>query len=147
MCGVFIWVNLSHSEVVRLRLASHRQISGCLFSGDHRQVRSGGAVRHLRPLILKDVAEVTNLHESTLSRVTANKNMMMPCRGFELRHFFSVAIASVAGGDAHSSTSVRDRIRELIEDEAPLAVLSDDAIVDILRKNGIDIAWRTVAKY
>ena len=72
---------------------------------------------------------------------------MTPRGVFELRHFFSVAIASVAGGDAHSSTSVRDRIRELIEDEAPLAVLSDDAIVDILRKNGIDIAWRTVAKY
>ena len=90
--------------------------------------------RHLRLLILKDVAEVTNLHESTLSRVTANKNMMMPCRGFELRHFFSAAIASVVGGDAHSSTSVRDRIREFIQDEAPLAVLSDDAIGDILLK-------------
>lgn len=104
-------------------------------------------VRHLRPLILKDVAEVTNLHESTVSRVTANKYMMTPRGVFELRYFFSVAIASVAGSEAYSSTSVRDRIRELIEDEAPLAVLSDDAIVDILQKDGIDIARRTVAKY
>ena len=74
------------------------------------------------------------MHESTVNRVTANKYIMTPRGVFELRHFFSVAIASAAGGDAHSSTSVRDRIREFIKDEAPLAVLSDDAIGDILLK-------------
>lgn len=104
-------------------------------------------VRHLRPLNLKDVAEAIGMHESTVSRVTANKYMMTPRGAFELRRFFSVAIAAVEGGDAHSSAAVRDRIRELIETEKPHAVLSDDAIADILRKSGVDIARRTVAKY
>lgn len=104
-------------------------------------------VRHLRPLGLRDVAKAIGMHESTVSRVTANKYMMTPRGAFELRRFFSVAIPAVAGGDAHSSAAVRDRIRELVEAEEPHAVLSDDAIVDILRKSGIDIARRTVAKY
>ena len=104
-------------------------------------------VRQLRPLNLKDVAEAIGMHESTISRVTANKYMMTPRGAFELRRFFSVAIASTEGGDAHSSTAVRDLIRELIEAETPESVLSDDAIVDMLRKRSIDIARRTVAKY
>jgi RNA polymerase sigma-54 factor len=105
-------------------------------------------IRHLRPLNLRTVADAIGMHESTVSRVTANKYMMTPRGVFELRYFFSVAIASsAAGGDAHSSEAVRDRIRELIEAEKPLDVLSDDAIVDILKRGGVDIARRTVAKY
>lgn len=104
-------------------------------------------IRHLRPLNLRMVADAIAMHESTVSRVTANKYMMTPRGVFELRYFFSVAIASAEGGDAHSSEAVRDRIRELIEAEKPLDVLSDDAIVDILKRSGIDIARRTVAKY
>jgi RNA polymerase sigma-54 factor len=73
--------------------------------------------------------------------------MLTPRGVFELRYFFTAAIASAEGGDAHSAESVRDRIRELIDGEKPVSVLSDDAIVDILRKNGVDIARRTVAKY
>lgn len=102
-------------------------------------------VRHLRPLNLKTVAEAIGMHESTVSRVTANKYMQTPRGVFELRYFFTAAIASAEGGDAHSSEAVRDRIRQLIEEEQ--VVLSDDAIVDILRKKGVDIARRTVAKY
>jgi len=104
-------------------------------------------IRQLRPLNLRTVADAIGMHESTVSRVTANKYMMTPRGVFELRYFFSVAIASAEGGDAHSSEAVRDRIRELIDGEKPLNVLSDDAIVDILKKGGIDIARRTVAKY
>ena len=104
-------------------------------------------IRHLRPLNLRTVAEAIGMHESTVSRVTANKYMMTPRGVFELRYFFSVAIASAEGGDAHSSEAVRDRIRELIDGEKPFDVLSDDAIVDILKKGGVDIARRTVAKY
>ena len=104
-------------------------------------------IRHLKPLNLKDVAEAIGMHESTVSRVTANKYMTTPRGTFELRRFFSAAIASAEGGDAHSSAAVRDRIRELIETEKPQDVLSDDAIVDMLRKSGVDIARRTVAKY
>jgi RNA polymerase sigma-54 factor len=104
-------------------------------------------IRHLKPLNLKMVADAIGMHESTVSRVTANKYMLTPRGVFELRYFFTAAIASAEGGDAHSAESVRDRIRELIDAEKPVAVLSDDAIVDILRKNGVDIARRTVAKY
>jgi len=104
-------------------------------------------IRHLRPLNLKTVADAIGMHESTVSRVTANKYMSTPRGVFELRFFFTAAIASAEGGDAHSAEAVRDRIRELIEQERPLDVLSDDAIVDVLKKSGIDIARRTVAKY
>ncbi len=104
-------------------------------------------VRHLRPLNLRTVADAIGMHESTVSRVTANKYMLTPRGVFELRYFFTASIAASGGGDAHSSEAVRDRIREMIDDEQPADVLSDDAIVDRLRKNGVDIARRTVAKY
>ena len=104
-------------------------------------------VRHLRPLNLRTVADAIGMHESTVSRVTANKYMMTPRGVFELRYFFSVAIASAEGGDAHSSAAVRDHIRKLINAETPLEVLSDDTIVIMLKEVGIDIARRTVAKY
>jgi len=103
-------------------------------------------VRHLRPLNLRTVADAIGMHESTVSRVTSNKYMMTPRGLFELRYFFTVAIASAEGGEAHSSEAVRDRIRQLIDEEAQ-NVLSDDAIVDTLKRGGIDIARRTVAKY
>ena len=104
-------------------------------------------VRHLRPLNLRTVADAIGMHESTVSRVTANKYMLTPRGVFELRYFFTASIAASGGGEAHSSEAVRDRIREMIDGEKPADVLSDDAIVDMLRKSGVDIARRTVAKY
>ncbi|GAA4126669.1 RNA polymerase factor sigma-54 [Aminobacter aganoensis] len=104
-------------------------------------------VRHLRPLNLRTIADAIGMHESTVSRVTANKYMLTPRGVFELRYFFTASIASAEGGDAHSSEAVRDRIRQMIEEEQASDVLSDDAIVDILKKSGVDIARRTVAKY
>jgi len=103
-------------------------------------------IRHLRPLNLKTVADAIGMHESTVSRVTAHKYMSTPRGVFEFRFFFTAAIQSAEGGEAHSSEAVRDRIRALIGDEGD-ETLSDDAIVDILRKDGVDIARRTVAKY
>ena len=104
-------------------------------------------VQYLKPLNLKTVAEAIGMHESTVSRATSNKYMLTPRGVFELRYFFTAAIASAEGGEAHSSEAVRDRIRRMIEEETVEAVLSDDAIVDALREDGIDIARRTVAKY
>ena len=104
-------------------------------------------ISHLRPLNLKTIAEATSMHESTISRVTANKYMATPRGTFELKYFFSSAIQSAEGGEAHSAESVRHRIRELIDGESPTAILSDDRIVEVLRGSGIDIARRTVAKY
>jgi RNA polymerase sigma-54 factor len=104
-------------------------------------------IRHLRPLNLRAVADAIGMHESTVSRVTANKYMLTQRGVFELRYFFTAAIASSDGGEAHSSEAVRDRIRQLIEAETASNVLSDDDIVDLLQRDGIEIARRTVAKY
>lgn len=105
-------------------------------------------VDHLRPLNLKAVAEAIGMHESTVSRVTSNKYMITPRGVFELKYFFTVSIASAqAGGDAHSAESVRHRIRVLVEQETPEAVLSDDDLVVMLKTSGVEIARRTVAKY
>ncbi len=87
------------------------------------------------------------MHESTVSRVTANKYMATSRGIFEMKYFFTSAIASAEGGDAYSAESVRHKIKELVEAEAVDAILSDDKIVDILRADGVDIARRTVAKY
>ncbi|MGL5137785.1 MAG: RNA polymerase factor sigma-54, partial [Beijerinckiaceae bacterium] len=104
-------------------------------------------VEHLRPLNLKTIAEAVSLHESTISRVTSNKHMATPRGLFEMRYFFTSAIAGAAGEEAHSAEAVRHRIRQLIEQEGTEKVLSDDALVDALRAQGVDIARRTVAKY
>jgi RNA polymerase sigma-54 factor len=103
-------------------------------------------VSHLRPLILRDVADAVSLHESTVSRVTANKYIATPRGIFELKYFFTNAIAG-SHGESHSAESVRHRIRALVGGELPDDILSDDAIVAMLRKEGVDIARRTVAKY
>ncbi|MDJ0684036.1 MAG: RNA polymerase factor sigma-54 [Alphaproteobacteria bacterium] len=103
-------------------------------------------VSHLRPLVLRDIAEAIEMHESTVSRVTSNKFMATPRGLYELKYFFTSAISGVAG-DSHSAESVRHRIKALIDAEQPKKILSDDKIVDILREDGIDIARRTVAKY
>ena len=104
-------------------------------------------VAHLRPLNLKQVADVIEMHESTVSRVTSNKYMATPRGMFELKYFFSAAIPSTGSGEAHSAEAVRHRIKLLIEGEAHDNVLSDDQIVEILTGYGIEIARRTVAKY
>jgi len=104
-------------------------------------------VQHLRPLNLKTVADAIGMHESTVSRVTANKYMATTRGIFELKYFFTSSIASANGGEAHSAEAVRHRIRQLIDAEIAADVLSDDTIVDRLRGAGIDIARRTVAKY
>ena len=104
-------------------------------------------VRALRPLILRDIADAIGMHESTVSRVTTNKYIATPRGMFELKYFFTSSIAAAHGGDAHSAEAVRFRIRGLIENEPSNETLSDERIVDLLQKDGVDIARRTVAKY
>ena len=103
-------------------------------------------VQHLRPLVLRDIAEAIEMHESTVSRVTSNKYMASPRGICELKYFFTASIAAASGGEALSAEAVRFRIKALIEAEGK-NVLSDDRIVEILLAEGIDIARRTVAKY
>jgi RNA polymerase sigma-54 factor len=103
-------------------------------------------VAHLRPLILRDIAEAVEMHESTVSRVTANKYIATPRGTFELKYFFTTAISGT-DGESHSAEAVRFRIRALVGAEMADDILSDDAIVAALRQEGVDIARRTVAKY
>ncbi|MGI9357130.1 MAG: RNA polymerase factor sigma-54 [Rhizobiaceae bacterium] len=104
-------------------------------------------VRDLKPLTMQMVADEIDMHESSVSRVTTGKYMATPRGMFELKYFFTAAIASTGDGETHSSEAVRDRIRGLIDSETPKFVMSDDAIVSELEKSGISIARRTVAKY
>ena len=87
-------------------------------------------VQHLRPLNLKTIADAIGMHESTVSRVTANKYMATRRGIFELKYFFTSSIASADGGEAHSAEAVRHRIRQLIDAETAADVLSDDTIVE-----------------
>ncbi len=103
-------------------------------------------ISHMRPLVLRDIADAVGLHESTISRVTANKVMATPRGTVELKFFFTTAIAGTSG-ETHSAETVRHRIRALVQAETAADILSDDAIVTILRREGVDIARRTVAKY
>lgn len=104
-------------------------------------------VRHLRPLNLRTIADAITMHESTVSRVTSNKYIATPRGVFELKYFFTASIQSSNGAEAHSAEAVRDRIREMIENEGKREVLSDDRIVALLTADGVNIARRTVAKY
>ncbi len=104
-------------------------------------------VTFLKPLILKDIAEDTELHESTVSRVTNNKFIATPRGIYELKYFFSHGLTQGDGEEATSAEAVRHRIKKMVDDEPVDAVLSDDQIVDKLRQNGVKVARRTVAKY
>jgi RNA polymerase sigma-54 factor len=104
-------------------------------------------VSQLRPLTLRQVAEVIGMHESTVSRVTSNKYLSCERGLFELKYFFTSGIQSSDGGDAVSAEAVKSHIKALIAAEDPRAVLSDDQLVELLRGKGFDIARRTVAKY
>ncbi len=104
-------------------------------------------VGHLRPLILRDIADAVEMHESTVSRVTSGKYIATPRGIYELKYFFTTAISAMHGGESHSAEAVRHRIRAMVAQETAETILSDDAIVAALRREGVDIARRTVAKY
>jgi RNA polymerase sigma-54 factor len=100
----------------------------------------------MRPLTLREIAEEVGVHESTVSRVTTRKYMHTPRGTFEFKHFFSVGLATAEGGEA-SATAIRAMIRKLIDEESPARPLSDSAIAEDLKRRGIAVARRTVAKY
>ncbi len=101
----------------------------------------------MRPLTLRDIAESIDMHESTVSRVTSGKFLTCPSGTFELKYFFSGKIPGIAGGTVFSALAIRTRIKRLIAQESQQNMLSDDAIVKILREDGADVARRTIAKY
>ncbi len=103
-------------------------------------------IEHLKPLVLRDVAEDIQMHESTISRVTTNKYVQTPQGLFELKYFFNSGI-STGDGESVASESVKSKIKELIAAENTKKPYSDQKIVEILRQHNIDIARRTVTKY
>lgn len=104
-------------------------------------------VSHLKPLVLRDVAEDLGMHESTISRVTSNKYLHSPQGTFELKYFFNSAISRHDGGDSMASESIKERIRSIIVGEDRENPLSDNAIADMFAAEDIRLARRTVAKY
>ncbi|MEO0689429.1 MAG: RNA polymerase factor sigma-54 [Pseudomonadota bacterium] len=103
-------------------------------------------VSELRPLTLREVADEIEMHESTVSRVTSNKYLWCERGTFELKYFFSSGVAS-SDGEGASSEAIKARIKALTDAEDPKKVLSDQALVDLLKEEGFDLARRTVAKY
>jgi len=104
-------------------------------------------ISHLKPMSLQQVADEIGMHESTISRVTSNKYVLTNRGVFELKFFFTAAISGTDGGESHSAEAVRQRIKHLVANEETKRILSDDALVELLKEEGIDIARRTVAKY
>jgi RNA polymerase sigma-54 factor len=100
----------------------------------------------MRPMVLHDIADALELHESTISRVTTNKYMQTPLGVFELKYFFSSHVSTTDGGTC-SATAIRSHIRKLVENESPGKPISDNRIAELLSQQGICVARRTVAKY
>ncbi len=141
-----------HFQNARWLQKSLEQRSSTILKVTHEIVKQQAGffqfgITHLRPLILRDIADAVELHESTISRVTANKYIATPRGVYELKFFFTSSLSSAGGNSTISAESVRHTIKELINDETSEHILSDDAIVEHLLSQGIDIARRTVAKY
>jgi RNA polymerase sigma-54 factor len=112
----------------------------------HQRGFLDNGITNLRPLVLRDVANDIGMHESTVSRVVANKYVHTPRGVYELRFFFHSGITSTMG-EAVSSVTIKDRIRKMIEAENPSRPLSDSRIAETLGAEGLPLARRTVAKY
>ena len=114
----------------------------------HQEAFLNKGVQYLKPLVLRDIGKILDIHESTVSRVTTNKYVNTPRGIFELKYFFTFAVGSSHDGtDAPSAEAIRYRVKALIDAESLENVLSDDKIVAILRASGLDVARRTIAKY
>ena len=117
-------------------------------TSDHRQATEflGIGEVAMRPMVLREIAEELELHESTISRVTNNKYMLTPRGVFELKYFFGSSVATDSGGTC-SATAIRALIKQLVEQENVKKPFSDNQITDLLAKQGIVVARRTIAKY
>ena len=102
---------------------------------------------YLRPMVLRDVAREIEMHESTVSRATTNKYMHTPVGLFELKYFFNARVGGIKGKEEMISTTLKEKIKKMIDNEDPKRPFSDQRIMDFLRKDNIDIARRTVGKY
>jgi RNA polymerase sigma-54 factor len=128
-----------HSRQETLLRVAHRIV-------EHQKAFLEHGPEAMKPLVMREIAEELDLHESTISRAATNKYMLTPQGVFEFKYFFSSHVGSV-DGDNHSSTAIRARIRKMIQDEQSGKPLSDNKITALLKQEGISVARRTVAKY
>ena len=103
--------------------------------------------QYIQPMVLKDIADAVGMHESTISRVTTGSLIQTPRGTMELKAFFSVGIQQGGESESASATSIKYKIKKLVEQEDPNSPISDDLIVSTLAKDGVSVARRTVAKY
>ncbi|WP_269915214.1 RNA polymerase factor sigma-54 [Acinetobacter sp. HY1485] len=120
------------------------KVTACIVKYQQEFLEKGA--EFMKPLILRDIAEEVDLHESTISRVTTNKYLLTPKGLFELKYFFSSHVGTSVGGEC-SSTAIRAKIKKMIAAENPKKPLSDNVISNQLKQDGIEVARRTVAKY
>ena len=151
--------DLPSSNFITERIASARWLDRAIAQRNETTIRVGAAIVHqqqdffergvafLKPLVLRDVADAISMHESTISRVTANLMMATPQGTFRLKDFFSAAITMDGNDEGEAATAIRHKLKKLIDSEASENPLSDDTLVKILGGTGIRIARRTVAKY
>jgi len=146
--GQFIRSNLQEAKWFIKSLESRNdtllKVSNCIVQRQQGFLEHGAEA--MRPMVLNDIAEAVDMHESTISRVTTNKYMHTPRGIFELKYFFSSHVSTENGGEC-SSTAIRSLIKKLILAEAPAKPLSDSKMATILAEQGINVARRTIAKY
>ena len=146
--GQFIRANLQEAKWFIKSLDSRNdtllKVSNCIVQRQQGFLEHGAEA--MRPMVLNDIAEAVDMHESTISRVTTQKYMHTPRGIFELKYFFSSHVSTDSGGEC-SSTAIRAMIKKLIAEEPAKKPLSDNKIATILGEKGIQVARRTVAKY
>jgi len=120
------------------------KVSSCIV--EHQRAFLDLGPEAMKPLVLRDIAQEVEMHESTISRVTTQKFMHTPRGIFELKYFFSSHVSTTGGGEA-SSTAIRAMIKKLVAQEDIRKPLSDNKIADLLQAQGIEVARRTIAKY
>jgi RNA polymerase sigma-54 factor len=146
--GQFIRANLQDAKWFIKSLESRNdtllKVSNCIVQRQQGFLEHGAEA--MRPMVLNDIAEAVDMHESTISRVTTQKYMHTPRGIFELKYFFSSHVSTENGGEC-SSTAIRSLIKKLILAETPAKPLSDSKMADLLAEQGIKVARRTIAKY
>ena len=146
--GQFIRANLQEAKWFIKSLDSRNdtllKVSNCIVQRQQGFLEHGAEA--MRPMVLNDIAEAVDMHESTISRVTTQKYMHTPRGIFELKYFFSSHVSTENGGEC-SSTAIRSLIKKLILAETPAKPLSDSKMADLLAEQGIKVARRTIAKY
>lgn len=146
--GQFIRSNLQEAKWFIKSLESRNdtllKVSNCIVQRQQGFLEHGAEA--MRPMVLNDIAEAVDMHESTISRVTTQKYMHTPRGIFELKYFFSSHVSTENGGEC-SSTAIRSLIKKLILAETPAKPLSDSKMANLLAEQGINVARRTIAKY